>query len=87
MDEVIGRKKEIDILKSKYNYNKAELIVLFGKKGVGKTFLVRTIFPDMFFHATALYNGDAKNLVNFSKELNDGNIYTDWSSAFFCIKR
>jgi len=40
MAEIIGRKKEIEELKHLFNSSKAELVAVYGRRRVGKTFLV-----------------------------------------------
>ena len=39
---MIGRKKEIDILRKAYHSNKPELVAVIGRRRVGKTYLIRT---------------------------------------------
>ena len=41
---IIGREKEIDKLNELYNSNNAELLALYGRRRVGKTFLVDEVF-------------------------------------------
>lgn len=50
---MIGRKKEIDILRDRYNSNKAEFIAIYGRRRVGKTYLVDETFKNRitFRHA------------------------------------
>ena len=37
----IGREKEIDILKKYYSSSKSELVAVYGRRRVGKTYLIR----------------------------------------------
>ncbi len=46
--KITGREKEIKELNSLYNSNKAELVAIYGRRRVGKTFLVNTLFADKF---------------------------------------
>lgn len=46
--EIIGRKEEIDCLNRAYLSKKAELVVIYGRKGVGKSFLINEAFKDKF---------------------------------------
>ena len=50
---MIGRKKEIQTLKRLYNSNKAELVAVYGRRRVGKTYLVSECFKGniLFRHA------------------------------------
>lgn len=45
---MIGRKKEICKLKELYNSSKAELVAVYGRRRVGKTFLVNECFKGAF---------------------------------------
>ena len=47
--EMIGRKNEADILRESTEKSQAQLIVVYGRRRVGKTFLVRETFPDGSF--------------------------------------
>lgn len=46
--EIIGREKEIKELNSIYNSNKPELVAIYGRRRVGKTFLIDQTFVDKF---------------------------------------
>lgn len=67
---LIGRKKEIQILKKISKSLKAELVVLYGRRRIGKTFLIREFFGQqncLFFQSTGLQNGAlTKQLRNFA---------------------
>ncbi len=67
---LIGRKKEIQALKKISKSSKAELVVLYGRRRIGKTFLIREFFSQqnyLFFQSTGLQNGTLKKqLHNFS---------------------
>ncbi len=43
-ETIIGRKKELKVLDEYYASGKAELIAVYGRRRVGKTFLVREHF-------------------------------------------
>lgn len=55
MANIIGRKKEIAELERLYNSKKSEFVVVYGRRRIGKTFLVRNLFENRitFLH-TAL---------------------------------
>jgi uncharacterized protein len=58
--EIAGRKKEIKKLEEFYVSKEAEFLVLFGRRRVGKTYLVRQFFkskPCTFFEVTGLKDG------------------------------
>lgn len=67
-----NRKIELEYLESKYNDNKAELLIFWGRRRIGKTFLLREFCArkkGVFLLATASSSLD--NLEYFSKELAD----------------
>ena len=41
-----GRKQEVDELNRIYNRNKAELVAIYGRRRVGKTYLIDEIFKN-----------------------------------------
>ena len=44
MAELIGRKNEIKEFKHIYNSSKAEFVVVYGRRRVGKTFIVNHLY-------------------------------------------
>lgn len=53
--EIIGRKREIQELKDLYNSGKPEFVAVYGRRRIGKTYLVRELFSDRFaFYHTGL---------------------------------
>ncbi len=44
--KIIGRKKEIEELMRLYKSGKPELVAVYGRRRVGKTFLINTLFAD-----------------------------------------
>lgn len=58
MERIIGREREIEKLQEYADSEKAEFIALYGRRRVGKTFLVRSFFKDKFeFYATGIIDG------------------------------
>ncbi|MCA6422015.1 MAG: ATP-binding protein, partial [Flavobacterium sp.] len=54
---MIGREDEITLLKEKYASEKSEFIALYGRRRVGKTYLVRETFKDKInFQLTGIAN-------------------------------
>ena len=53
MGIMIGRKNEIEILNDRYNSKEAEFIAIYGRRRVGKTYLVDETFKNRitFRHA------------------------------------
>ncbi|MDR1043360.1 MAG: ATP-binding protein, partial [Clostridiales Family XIII bacterium] len=55
---MIGRQKETDILNDCYRSRKSEFVAVYGRRRVGKTFLVKELFERRFtFYATGVLNG------------------------------
>jgi len=89
MRNLIGREKEHKRFMRHYISNKAEFIALFGRRRVGKTFLVKSLFESEFsFYATGMQNGDTQTQINnFNNEIiNFGGEKlkeaSNWSEAF-----
>ena len=64
---LIGRKKELGALKGLLNSNRSEFVAIYGRRRVGKTFLIRTAFDNQFtFQVTGLANATtAQQITNF----------------------
>ncbi len=57
-NEIIGREEEIKLLEECYQSGKAELVAVYGRRRVGKTYLVKNLFQDRFdFFVTGQYEG------------------------------
>lgn len=68
---VIGRKREMEILEKAVSSSKSEFVAIYGRRRVGKTYLVREFFDNKFsFHCTGLAKGKTKaQLRNFNISL------------------
>lgn len=75
MTNTIGRKEEQAILEKAYQSDKAEFIVIYGRRRVGKTFLAREFYLKkdcVFVHVTGVYKGRLKTqLQNFTTALSE----------------
>lgn len=75
---IIGRKKELKLLEKAYASPQSEFVVVYGRRRVGKTFLVREFFKTkegVYFQATGIQNAKIQTqLKKFTASL---------SSAFF----
>ena len=71
MSKIIGRKLEQAALKESIDNDKSELIALYGRRRIGKTFLIREYFKNnLVFEMSGLFGGSLKDqLETFSKEL------------------
>lgn len=62
--KITARLAEIAMLKKFLNSNKAEFMAVYGRRRVGKTFLIRNFFSEqscIFFSATGIQNGTFKD--------------------------
>lgn len=90
MERIIGRKKEISLLKSLFSSQKSEFVAVYGRRRVGKTFLVRSAFKQQFtFQVTALGNATLdQQLTNFNIALKkvfpqvEDRMAQNWFDAF-----
>ena len=66
----IGRERELKKLNEMYNSDKFEFAIIYGRRRVGKTFLIQEFIKNkkaIFY--TALESNDKTNLENFSKSI------------------
>ena len=70
---MIGRKKEQQLLHELASSNESEFVVVYGRRRVGKTYLVRETFEnDFFFSYTGIANINAKQQrMEFTKALRE----------------
>ena len=100
MNIIIGRKQEMAELNRRYHSPKAEFIAVYGRRRVGKTFLVNEVFRDsMVFHHTGISPYDRKRKVTLKDQLQ--NFYyslirhgmegidppKSWMEAFFLLEQ
>jgi AAA+ ATPase superfamily predicted ATPase len=69
--DIVGRTMEQDALNEYVESKKPEFLVVYGRRRVGKTFLIKEFFNNKFaFHVTGLANsGMKKQLYNFNTSL------------------
>lgn len=91
---IIGRNEEIRQLDNCYKSGESEFIILYGRRRVGKTFLIRKHFEDKFdFVLTGIHNGaKAIQLGNFASALEEYSgtaqaVPKTWFEAFDQLKR
>ncbi|MFK7907506.1 MAG: ATP-binding protein [Chitinophagales bacterium] len=68
----VGREEEQGILKKAITSNEPEMVAVIGRRRVGKTYLVRSVYADSIsFEMTGIQNGKRKEqLQNFINRLN-----------------
>ncbi len=90
---LVGRKNEVELLEKIYKDNKSHFISIYGRRRIGKTFLINETFKDkILFHHSGVANGSLKTeLFAFTSSLKDSNYtpstkITDWFVAFEELK-
>ena len=90
MKKIIGRQKEISELQRCYNSNRAEFVVISGRRRIGKTYLINTLYDSQFSFS---YVGGHKlsqklQLKKFAKAISEYSKieipkeFDDWFDAF-----
>ncbi|HBG34007.1 MAG TPA: AAA family ATPase [Holosporales bacterium] len=90
---IVGRKKELAILKQMLTSKASEFLAIYGRRRVGKTFLIRSFFEEqnvLFFNTTGAKDGLlAEQIRHFTKEI--GRVFykgvqlkepKDWDATF-----
>lgn len=71
--KITGRAREQEILKSLLGSKKSEFIAIYGRRRVGKTYLIKNFvdsIPCFFFHVTGIQKGSSKEqLREFTKQI------------------
>lgn len=90
---IIGRKDELQQLKAAVKSPRAELIAVYGRRRVGKTFMIKEFFDNNFdFYATGIYEGKSKDEIRafcegFSPEFKENlPVIKDWMDAFMALR-
>ncbi|MBE7441233.1 MAG: AAA family ATPase [Flavobacteriales bacterium] len=94
MSNIVGRIEEQNILRQAFENDKSELIALYGRRRIGKTFLIREFFKkSIVFEVTGLYNGNMKDqFENYIKEVkkrtknSDIELPNSWLDAFTLLE-
>jgi len=90
MDRFFGREQELSSLNSLYNTGNFQMVVMYGRRRIGKTTLIQKFIADKpAINFTAQETTDTLNLIAFSKRIYDFfNIhpsigtFESWESAF-----
>ncbi|MBI2272259.1 MAG: AAA family ATPase [Bacteroidetes bacterium] len=95
MEKLVGRTSEKKVLEDALTSNRAELIAIYGRRRVGKTFLVRSVYEKhLVFEFTGVLNGKmGEQLENFGQAMtratnSPGTLAapTTWSAAFVMLE-
>ncbi len=94
MSKIVARTNEIEALNRKYNSSKSEFVIVYGRRRIGKTFLVNNLFADRFTftYVGARKQNQKKQLRRFADQLK---MYSDsayapdlanWDEAFKALQ-
>ena len=94
MSEIIARSNEIELLNRKYNSDKSEFVIVYGRRRIGKTFLVNNVFAGRFTftYVGARKQSPKKQLQCFADQLKQysGSAYApvlaNWDEAFTALR-
>ena len=93
VSNLIGRETECQRLATCMSENKAQLVVIYGRRRVGKTYLIEEYFDgDFTFRMTGEFNAPKTlQLKNFANELSVqlgeyAKTPADWKEAFFSLR-
>jgi len=93
---LIGREKEKELLETSINSDVSELIAIYGRRRVGKTYLIRQVCQKYIkFEVTGVYGGSLRDeLKVFFNQLKQSTglfdrseVPKDWHEAFEFLKR
>ena len=91
---MIGRQKEVDELIRMYESDESEFVAVYGRRRVGKTYLIRETFADRFAfrHAGLADEGLKNQLKNFHQSLLEAGCSVkvcprSWIDAFALLKK
>jgi AAA+ ATPase superfamily predicted ATPase len=95
MQDIIGRTVELALLQEYIDSNKSEFVAVYGRRRVGKTFLIRKAAKEQFsFFVTGVYQASkSEQLTNFAIALQKYSkseslsIQKNWILAFYELSR
>ena len=93
MKELIGRTTEIQGLERLYNSGNSEFVAVYGRRRIGKTFLIKSVFSKrLAFYMTGIYEAAREEqLSHFARQYSEfSSEYcaapNDWNEAFELLK-
>lgn len=95
MEPIFARDKEISELESLYKSGRSEFAIIYGRRRIGKTFLINSVFSNrMSFHYTGGRNvPQDRQLLNFANALQKFSespffpVFKDWFEAFNALAK
>ena len=91
---IIGRERECDVLAGCIESKRPEFLIVYGRRRIGKTFLIREFFNGRFsFYSTGIPDGKTRNqlkafnesLMGYGDEVRT--IPKDWFEAFRRLRK
>ncbi|MFI5335083.1 MAG: ATP-binding protein [Chlamydiales bacterium] len=96
-DQIFARTRELKVLERLYTSRKPEFLAIYGRRRVGKTFLIREFFKNkgLYFALTGVRGASTrKQLKNFTKEMRrafglsqEQKTPSDWLEAFAELRK
>lgn len=92
-EKIVGRHQELNLLSQYFHSGKAEFIAMYGRRRVGKTFLIRQYFKNQFsFDMTGVLEGNKhEQMTAFHMALKTygykGRKNQTWLDAFFALRQ
>lgn len=94
MGKIIARQTEIDILERLYGSSRSEFVVVYGRRRIGKTFLINNLFSDRFTFSFVGSRGQraAVQLRRFARQLQEytqsafAPMLSNWEEAFMALR-
>jgi uncharacterized protein len=92
--QFVGRKKEQEVLQKALQSNEAEMVSVIGRRRIGKTFLIKTIYQEhIVFELTGVKDSPVEEqLGNFAYALKKASKntliikpFSDWMEAFYVL--
>ncbi len=63
-NRIVGRQRELEQLQRVIDSDRAELVAVYGRRRIGKTFLIKEFFKDKFdFYATGIFEGKQQDEI------------------------
>lgn len=91
---LIGREKEIQELRQAYDSDESKFVAVFGRRRIGKTYLVREVFQDnfAFTHSGMAQASTKEQLQRFyltlkSQGFKGGSYPNNWIEAFYMLEQ
>ena len=93
-ETILGRHREMAMLKQIYESDRSEFVAVYGRRRVGKTYLIKQYFKNrMDFYVTGICDGTPEEqYANFNRQLCEYSksyfpVVDNWFDAFEQLKK